>query len=87
MITFQHDNRLSYGIVGAQTKGQFHLIYGAVGTQALFTGLATQIGYGGCDHDTVDFYSKASGTRLPTPILTRTKRIFVSAPCSRSMRS
>jgi type IV secretory pathway TraG/TraD family ATPase VirD4 len=28
----------------------------------LFTGLATQIVYGGCDHDTADFYSKASGT-------------------------
>jgi type IV secretory pathway TraG/TraD family ATPase VirD4 len=50
------------GIVGAQTKGQFHMIYGTEGTQALFTGLATQIVYGGCDHDTADFYSKASGT-------------------------
>ncbi|MEP7289662.1 MAG: TraM recognition domain-containing protein [Chloroflexota bacterium] len=49
-------------MVGAQTKGQFHLIYGTEGTQALFTGLATQIVYGGCDHDTADFYSKASGT-------------------------
>jgi type IV secretory pathway TraG/TraD family ATPase VirD4 len=48
--------------VGAQTKGQFHLLYGTEGTQALFTGLATQIIYGGCDHDTADFYSKASGT-------------------------
>src|SRR6266567_1931972 len=38
------------------------MIYGMEGTQALFTGLATQIVYGGCDHDTVDFYSKASGT-------------------------
>jgi hypothetical protein len=49
-------------MVGAQTKGQFHLIYGAEGTPALFTGLATQIVYRGCDHDTADFYSKASGT-------------------------
>jgi len=38
------------------------MIYGSEGTQALFTGLATQIVYGGCDHDTADFYSKASGT-------------------------
>ncbi|MBN8591999.1 MAG: TraM recognition domain-containing protein [Anaerolineae bacterium] len=38
------------------------MIYGAEGTQALFTGLATQFIYGGCDADTADFYSKASGT-------------------------
>jgi type IV secretory pathway TraG/TraD family ATPase VirD4 len=38
------------------------MIYGTEGTQALFTGLATQIVYGGCDHDTVDFYNKAAGT-------------------------
>jgi type IV secretory pathway TraG/TraD family ATPase VirD4 len=38
------------------------MIYGTEGTQALFTGLATQIVYGRCDHDTADFYSKASGT-------------------------
>jgi len=38
------------------------MIYGTEGTQALLTGLATQIVYGGCDHDTADFYSKASGT-------------------------
>jgi type IV secretory pathway TraG/TraD family ATPase VirD4 len=49
-------------LIGAQTKGQFHLIYGDEGTQALFTGLATQIVYGGCDHDTASFYSDASGT-------------------------
>ena len=49
-------------MIGAQTKGQFHLIYGNEGTQALFTGLATQIIYGGCDADTAEFYSKASGT-------------------------
>jgi type IV secretory pathway TraG/TraD family ATPase VirD4 len=50
------------GIVGEQTKGQFHRLYGQDGTQALFTGLATQIVYGGCDVDTADFYSGASGT-------------------------
>ncbi|MEO8391410.1 MAG: type IV secretory system conjugative DNA transfer family protein [Chloroflexota bacterium] len=49
-------------LIGAQTKGQFHLIYGSEGTQALFTGLATQVVYGGCDADTAEFYSKASGT-------------------------
>lgn len=49
-------------LIGAQTKGQFHLIYGNEGTQALFTGLATQVVYGGCDADTAEFYSKASGT-------------------------
>jgi len=38
------------------------MIYGAEGTQALFTGLATEIVYGGRDHDTADFYSMASGT-------------------------
>ena len=54
-IAFRHDNRLKQSIVGAQTKGQFHMIYGTEGTQALFTGLATQIVYGGCDHDTADF--------------------------------
>ena len=49
-------------LIGAQTKGQFHLIYGQEGTQALLTGLATQIIYGGCDADTAAFYSQASGT-------------------------
>ncbi len=49
-------------LIGTQTKGQFHLLYGAEGTQALFTGLATQVIYGGCDADTAEFYSKASGT-------------------------
>ena len=49
-------------MIGAQTKGQFHMIYGSEGTQALFTGLATQVIYGGCDADTAEFYSKASGT-------------------------
>ncbi len=49
-------------MIGAQTKGQFHMLYGNEGTQALFTGLATQVVYGGCDADTAEFYSKASGT-------------------------
>lgn len=49
-------------MIGAQAKGQFHMIYGNEGTQALFTGLATQVIYGGCDADTAEFYSKASGT-------------------------
>jgi type IV secretory pathway TraG/TraD family ATPase VirD4 len=48
-------------LIGAQTKGQFHLIYGQEGTQALFTGLATQIVFGGCDAETAEYYSKASG--------------------------
>ena len=48
-------------LIGAQTKGQFEMIYGHEGTQALFTGLATQVIYGGCDADTAEFYSKASG--------------------------
>ncbi len=38
------------------------MIYGNEGTQALLTGLATQVIYGGCDADTAEFYSKASGT-------------------------
>ncbi len=49
-------------LIGAQTKGQFHLIYGDDGTQALLTGLATQVVYGGCDYNTADFYSKTAGT-------------------------
>lgn len=53
-------------LIGAQTKGQFHMIYGNEGTQSLFTGLATQIIYGGCDADTAEFYSKASGTATET---------------------
>ncbi|MBL8153643.1 MAG: type IV secretory system conjugative DNA transfer family protein [Anaerolineae bacterium] len=58
----RHDNLVKLILIGAQTKGQFHMIYGAEGTQALFTGLATQVVYGGCDADTAEFYSKASGT-------------------------
>ena len=38
------------------------MIHGTEGTQALFTGFATRIVYGGCDHDSADFFSKASGT-------------------------
>lgn len=38
------------------------MLYGAEGTQALFTGSAAQVIYGGCDADTAEFYSKASGT-------------------------
>ncbi|MBW4439004.1 MAG: type IV secretory system conjugative DNA transfer family protein [Pleurocapsa minor GSE-CHR-MK-17-07R] len=49
-------------LIGAQTKGQFEMIYGREGTQALLTGLATQVIYGGCDADTAEFYSRASGT-------------------------
>ncbi len=48
-------------LIGAQTKGQFHLIYGQEGTQALLTGLATQIVFGSCDAETAEYYSKASG--------------------------
>jgi len=48
-------------VVAAQTKGQFHLLYGPAGTEALMTGLATQIVFGGCDADTAAYYSKASG--------------------------
>jgi hypothetical protein len=49
-------------VIGAQTRGQFELLYGREGTQALFTGLATQVVYGGCDADTAEYYSRASGT-------------------------
>ncbi len=49
-------------LIGAQSKGQFHDLYGENGTQTLFTGMATQIVYGGCDIQTAEFYSKASGT-------------------------
>jgi type IV secretory pathway TraG/TraD family ATPase VirD4 len=62
LIASAHDNLLEEGVGGAQTKGQFHLLYGSDGTQALLTGLATQVVYGGGDHDTAEFYSKASGT-------------------------
>ena len=48
-------------VVAAQTKGLFHLLYGQAGTEALLTGLATQIVFGGCDADTAAYYSKASG--------------------------
>lgn len=48
-------------LIAAQTKGQFHLIYGRAATDALFAGLATQIIFGGCDQETADYYSHASG--------------------------
>jgi type IV secretion system protein VirD4 len=53
-------------VVAAQTKGQFHLLYGQAGTEALLTGLATQIVFGGCDADTAVYYSKASGQATET---------------------
>jgi len=49
-------------LIGAQSKGQFHSLYGPDGTQTLFAGMATQIVFGGCDFETAEFYSKASGT-------------------------
>lgn len=49
-------------MIAAQTKGQFHMVYGDEATDALFAGLAHQIIFGGCDDKTADFYSKASGT-------------------------
>jgi type IV secretory pathway TraG/TraD family ATPase VirD4 len=48
-------------MLAAQTKGQFHMIYGPPGTDALFAGMATQIVFGGTDQETADFYAKASG--------------------------
>jgi type IV secretory pathway TraG/TraD family ATPase VirD4 len=59
-INLVRKRRLSI-VIGAQAKGQFHRLYGLDGTQALFAGLATQIVYGGCDVETAEFYSKASG--------------------------
>ena len=52
---------MEQGIVGAQSKGQFHDLYGPNGTQTLFAGMATQVVFGGCDFETAEFYSKASG--------------------------
>lgn len=49
-------------LTGARTKDLFHLLTSAEGTQALFTGLVTQVIYGGCDADTAEFYSQASRT-------------------------
>jgi type IV secretory pathway TraG/TraD family ATPase VirD4 len=48
-------------LIAAQTKGQFHMIYGPPATDALFAGMATQIVFGGTDQETADFYSRASG--------------------------
>jgi hypothetical protein len=53
-------------VVAAQTKGQFHLLYGTAGTEALLTGLATQIVFGGCDPETAAYYSRASGQATET---------------------
>ena len=60
-VNLVRKRRLSL-VIGAQTLGQFHLIYGRDGAQALFSGLATQIVFGGGDAETAEFYSKASGT-------------------------
>src|SRR5581483_8605151 len=60
-VNLVRKRRLSI-LIGAQTKGQFEAIYGKEGTQTLFTGLATQFIFGGCDPDTAKFYSEASGT-------------------------
>lgn len=48
-------------LIAAQTKGQFHMIYGPPGTDALLAGMATQLIFGGCDQETADFYARASG--------------------------
>lgn len=58
-------------VVAAQTKGQFHLLYGEAGTEALFTGLATQIVFGGCDAETATYYSRASGQATEKSIRTQ----------------
>src|SRR5258708_19746 len=47
-------------LIGAQSKGQFHSLYGPDGTQTLFAGMATQIAFVGCDFETAAFYSKPS---------------------------
>ena len=60
-VNLVRKRRLSI-LIGAQTKGQFHLIYGRDGTQALFSGLATQIVFGGGDAETAEYYSTSSGT-------------------------
>jgi hypothetical protein len=38
----RHDICLEPRIVGAQAKGQFHMIYGTEGTQVLFAGFARE---------------------------------------------
>jgi type IV secretory pathway TraG/TraD family ATPase VirD4 len=57
-------------LVGAQTKGQFHLLYGAEGTQALFSGLATQIIYGGVTRIPQNSTAKPVAPQPPTPTWT-----------------
>ena len=68
-------------MIGAQTKGQFHMIYGNEGTQALFTGLATQVIYGGCDADTAEFYSKPAAQPPPMPTSMTQTAICANARC------
>ena len=69
------------GIVGAQTKGQFHMIYGSAGTQALFTELATQIVYGGWATTPPISIAKHRALQPLTLIKNREKRISGSAHC------
>lgn len=64
-VNMVRKRRISF-IIAAQTKGQFHLIYGREGTEALLSGFATQLVFGGCDQETADFYSHASGTATET---------------------
>lgn len=55
-------------LIAAQTIGQFHMIYGSPTTASLLAGLATQIIFGGCDQETAELFSRASGLateRLP----------------------
>jgi type IV secretory pathway TraG/TraD family ATPase VirD4 len=48
-------------LIAAQTIGQFQMIYGKPATDALLAGLATQIIFGGCDQETAETFSRASG--------------------------
>jgi hypothetical protein len=72
-------------VVAAQTKGQFHLLYGPAGTEALFTGLATQIVFGGCDVETALYYSKASGQATETRIRKHLNGVEESVPRQRPL--
>lgn len=67
-------------------EGPVDMIYGSEGMQALFTRLATQIVYGGCDHDTADFYCRASGTTTADANPDPQKANFASGLCLPSMR-
>jgi len=62
------------------------MIYGAEGTQALFTVLATQIVYSGCDRDTADFKARLPVGVLPMLTPTRRKQTSTSVHYSPSMR-